>query len=486
MKYASNRELAKNDVASIGYMRTIFCNLARVFTVLAFAGSLVVGNQQAQFPQDEIIEKVACTANPEQSYALFLPPGYTPEKKWPILYAFDPVGRGSVPVKLFQDAAKEFGFILVGSNNSRNGIELNAIVETLWSDTHQRFAIDERRVYTTGFSGGARVASAIALNSLGTVAGVIAASGGPRPNFNPSPAKQFTFFGTAGTEDFNFPEMQQLKRRMDEVGVTNRLVIFEGGHEWPPAEICGEAISWMEVQAMKSGTRAQDDQLIDRLLAAKSKTARDYEISKQSYDAYLEYEALVTEFKGLRDVNEFAADVDRLRNSKEVRTAIKSEKAEEADQASLSEKLQTLMARLQDASTYAETMAELKYDLSDLTKKSEGSKSISERRVARRVLQSLLVQLYEEAFALKLKKNYASIPAKFELAALIKPKDPRVFYELAAAYARVGSKGRATTALSQAIERGFSDLARIEQNEDFATLRDDADFKKVLASLKKT
>ena len=274
MKYASNRKLGKNGLTSMRDTQTIFWNLASVVTVLAFAGSLVFGKQQVQIPQGEIIEKVTCIANPEQSYALFLPPGYTPEKKWPILYAFDPLARGAVPVKLFQDAAKEFGFILVGSNNSRNGIDLNAIVEALWSDTHQRFAIDERRVYTTGFSGGARVASAIALSYRGAVAGVIAASGGPRPNFNPLPTKQFAFFGTAGTEDFNFPEMQQLKRRMDEVGVTNRLVVFEGGHEWPPAEICGEAISWMEVQAMKSGTRAKDNELIDRLLAAKSRTAR--------------------------------------------------------------------------------------------------------------------------------------------------------------------------------------------------------------------
>jgi len=467
-------------------MRTIFRTLATVVTVLAFGCLLVAANQQAQFPQGEIIEKVTAISNAEQSYALFLPPGYTPEKKWPILYAFDPLGRGSVPVQLFQDAAKEFGFILVGSNNSRNGIELNAIVETLWSDTHQRFAIDERRVYTSGFSGGARVASAVALNSRGTVAGVIAASGGPRPNFNTLAVNQFTFFGTAGTEDFNFPEMQQLKRKMDEAGVTNRLAIFAGGHEWPPAEICGEAISWMEVQAMKSGTRAKDDELIDKLLIAKSRTARDFEISKQPYEAYLEYESLVAEFKGLRDVNTFAAEAERLRQSKEVRAAIKSEKAEEEDQARLSEKLQTLIAKLQDESTYTETIAELKYDLSDLTKKSEGSKSIADRRVARRVSQSLLVQIYEEAFALKQKKNYALIPAKFELAALIRPKDPRVFYELAAAYARIGSKGRATTALGQAIERGFSDLARIEQNEDFATLRNDADFKRLVASLKKS
>jgi pimeloyl-ACP methyl ester carboxylesterase len=463
----------------------IFSNLTRVVLVLAFACSLVAGNHQAQLPQAEIIEKVTCLTNPEQSYALFLPSAYTAEKKWPILYAFDPLGRGLVPVKLFQDAAKEFGFIIVGSNNSRNGIELKDIIQNLWSDTHQRFAIDERRVYTTGFSGGARVASAVALSYPGAVAGVIAASGGPPPNFNPTLANQISFFGTAGSEDFNFPEMQRLKRRMDEVGVTNRLVIFEGSHEWPPSKICGEAISWMEVQAMKSGARAKDNELIDRRLASKTKTAVGYETARRMYEAYLEYQALITEFKGLREVTELAASAERLRSSKEVRSAIKSERAEEEDQANLSDKLHTLIAKLQDESTYMEALAELKYNLSLLTKKSEGSK-ISEQRVARRVLQSLLVQIYEEAFALKQKKNYASIPAKFELAALIKPKDPRVFYELAAAYARVGNKSRATTALAQAIERGFSDLARIEQNEDFAILRNEADYKKLIAALKKT
>jgi len=467
-------------------MSTVFYKLAGVVLALFLGWSLVVGNQQAQFPTAQVVEKVTCKADPEQSYALFLPPGYTPEKKWPILYAFDPGGRGSVPVKLFQDAARKFGFIVVGSNNSRNGIDVGPIVKTLWSDTHQRLSIDERRVYTTGFSGGARVASAIALGYRGAVAGVIAASAGLPPNFDPVLGNQLVFFGTAGTEDFNFPEMQRNKRRLDEVGVTNRLAIFAGSHDWPPADICGEAISWMEVQAMKLGRRAKDNDLIDERLNAKRKTAGDYETSKKAYEAYLEYEELVTEFKGLRDVNEFAAAAERLGTSKEVKAAIKSERAEEDDQASSLEKLRTRIARLQDVDAYPETMAELKGDFADLTKKSEGGKSVAERRVAHRVLQSLRVQFYEETFALRQRKDFAAIPAKLELVAVISPKDPGVFYNLAVAYARVGNKSKATTALSMAIERGFSDLARIEQNDDFAILRNEAEYKKIVASLKKS
>jgi dienelactone hydrolase len=466
-------------------MRRAFYNLTGLVLVVAFGCTAVAAKPTAQFPQGEVVEKVTCKSDPEQSYALFLPPGYTPEKKWPVLYAFDPLARGAVPVKLFQAAAARFGFILVGSNNSRNGIDVNAIVRTLWNDTYERLSIDERRVYATGFSGGARVASGMALGYRGAIAGVIAASGGLPSRTKPPAADQFVFFGTAGTEDFNFPEMQQLKRKLDEMGATNRLAIFAGGHEWPPAEICSEAVGWLEVQAMKSGTGAKDDRLIDERLSLKTKAAHDYESAQSLYDAYLEYEALIVEFKGLRDTSEFAAAAERLKNSKEVRAEIRSERAEEDSQASLTAKLQNLIAQLQNTETYPEAVAELKSNLSDLVKKSDG-KDPAARRVARRVSQSLTVQIYEEAFALKQRKNFSSIPAKFELLVLMHPKDPRGFYELAVAYARVGSKGKATTALGRAIERGFSDVARIEQNEDFAILRDEAEYKKLVASLKKS
>src|SRR5260370_17753769 len=72
------------------------------------------------FPVGEIIDSVACASDPEQSYALYLPSNYTPAKTWPIIYAFDPLAYGKTPVKLYKDAAEKYGFIVTGSNNSRN------------------------------------------------------------------------------------------------------------------------------------------------------------------------------------------------------------------------------------------------------------------------------------------------------------------------------------------------------------------------------
>ena len=109
--------------------------------------------QASGVPKGQIVEKVICLNDPNQSYALYLPSNYSPDRKWPILYAFDPRARGKLPLERFKEAAEQYNWIVVGSNNSRNGpLQLavdawNAIVK----DTHERFAIDDNRVYATGF-----------------------------------------------------------------------------------------------------------------------------------------------------------------------------------------------------------------------------------------------------------------------------------------------------------------------------------------------
>ena len=75
----------------------------------------------ADLPAGEIIDRVTCAADPSQSYALFVPADYTPSRTWPVIFAFDPGGRGRTPVERYQAAAERYGYIVVGSNNSRNG-----------------------------------------------------------------------------------------------------------------------------------------------------------------------------------------------------------------------------------------------------------------------------------------------------------------------------------------------------------------------------
>jgi pimeloyl-ACP methyl ester carboxylesterase len=194
---------------------------------------------------------VKCAADQSQTYALYLPSHYSPDRPWNLILAFDPRGQGRQGVEHLQAAAEKYGYIVAGSNNSRNGppqISLTA-VQAMWSDVVKRFSINPKRIYTAGLSGGARIAMKVALDS-NEIAGVIASSAGFPPGHRRSDLR-FVLFGTAGTEDFNYLEMRQLDR---ELSSPHRVVIFEGGHTWLPSSLAVQAVEWLEFQASHPGT----------------------------------------------------------------------------------------------------------------------------------------------------------------------------------------------------------------------------------------
>ena len=196
---------------------------------------------------------VQCADDPAQSYALYLPSTYSPERTWSLLLAFHPAARGRLMVEKFQAAAEQYGYIVAASNNSRNGpyAVSSAAAQAMSADVGRRFSIDPQRVYLAGMSGGARVAMGIAL-AKNNIAGVIASSAG-YPDSQPRDSVPFAVFSTAGTEDFNYLEMRLLDRKLSS---PHFLAVFEGGHTLPPDDVAFDALEWMELQAMQSGRRA--------------------------------------------------------------------------------------------------------------------------------------------------------------------------------------------------------------------------------------
>src|SRR5262245_21782847 len=172
--------------------------------LMAMVGAGLVTRAQTLPPTPQpgtVHASVTVVADPSNSYALYLPSAYSPVKRWPLLLVFDPFARGEVSVKLFHEAAEKYGFIVVGSNNSRNFQDPSAAIRLLWADLKDRYAIDPRRIYTAGLSGGARVASSVALACKGCIAAVIA-NGAGLPNGVATPGADATdWFLVAGTTD---------------------------------------------------------------------------------------------------------------------------------------------------------------------------------------------------------------------------------------------------------------------------------------------
>ena len=99
----------------------------------------------------------------------------------------------------------------------------------------------------------------------------------------------FVYFGAAGVDDFNYPELKSLEEPLTKAGISHRIQTFDGRHEWPPVSVATAAVEWMELQAMKVGKRPRDDGFISATWQERLSDAKTLEDSKKYYEAYQLY-----------------------------------------------------------------------------------------------------------------------------------------------------------------------------------------------------
>jgi predicted esterase len=458
---------------------------------------------QSELPTGRVIESVACIHDSAQTYALYLPSNYNDARHWPILYALDPGARGKVPVERYREAAERFGWIVAGSNNSRNG-NLQASLDA-WNamigDTTGRFAIDERRAYAAGLSGGARVAILFAVQCNNCLAGVIVSGAGFPGGTEASASMHFSVFSTIGIDDFNFAEVKSLEEKLSRANITHQTEVFDGRHEWPPSPVAVSAVGWMELVAMKTGRRDRDLSLIDNWSAARLKQAREFADAGRLYEAYQVYLELSLSLKGLRDVTEFDNQVNQLRNSREVRDEIRDEQQQIQRQRELEQQIGSLAAasgrtrppdpdqralesaRANDEGFDANTR--LHTILTKLNREAKAEPDSAIRRVARRVLDGQYIGLVERGQPiLQSGKNYEEAVRIFTLASEVAPERAGAFYYLAWACNGRGDKKKSLRALQTAVDKGFSDAAALANNKAFDSIRDDPQYQRIISTMK--
>src|SRR4029453_9386649 len=219
---------------------------------------LLAGFSPQQPTGGVLVEHVSCPNDPTQTYTLYLPSTYQADRKWPLLLVFDPGARAARAAEVFREAAERFGWIVAASENSRNGPwepTLRAI-NAMWPALLGGYAVDERRVYSAGHSGGATVAWLLA-HQTGQIAGGIV-SGQPDPQSEQRKAKPFAWFGIAGHTDFNLMEVKKIDEQLARTASPHRMEFFDGGHQWPPPDLIARAFGWMEIVAMKDVRRSRD------------------------------------------------------------------------------------------------------------------------------------------------------------------------------------------------------------------------------------
>jgi dienelactone hydrolase len=433
-----------------------------------------------------VLPKVVSGAQPEQSYALYLPSYYTRVKRWPIVYAFDPGARGSMPVELMKDAAERYGYIVVGSNNSHNGAwkpEADA-AQAMFQDTHARLAIDNNRVYFAGFSGGARLASTLA-QKCNCAAGVLLNGAGFSPSGPPTPGATFSVFAAVGTFDFNYGEVLDLDATLSSLHYAHSLRRFDGSHQWAPASVMDEALAWFRLISMKDGHEERDADFVNAQAAEVEKRAKTLEVSGDPFGAWKEYRQAADTFDGLGEGPAFRERAVALEKEKAVRDGAKREQQDIEEQSRLSADISSGFAALrQETSNRADIRTQVELQISELRNRAEHEKNPQKLRVAKRALAGILVEAMETGQERLEAKDFSHARAYFELAAVADPDSPRALSQVAAACALDGDRKGALDALRRTKEKSKDPAAFstwLADEPAFAKLRDTPEFRALLA-----
>jgi len=264
----------------------------------------LANGQTDSFPTGQIIDTIHSLSNPKHSYSLYLPSYYSKMKKYPVVFVYDAGARGRLGVAKFQNAAEKLGYVIIGSHNFRNGAfdsQLEAI-NYLFEDVPKRVAVDPNRFYTSGLSGGARMATTTAVLSK-AIKGVIACAAGQMLDYPIEQNAHFDFVSVAGNSDMNYLELYLLHEKLQSFGdVSHKRIEFEGRHKWPFSDQLLNALRWLDFLSMKRNLKDKNESLIQELIEEEMKMARNAKEKKQLDVAYQIYNDLVRHFDGWGDI----------------------------------------------------------------------------------------------------------------------------------------------------------------------------------------
>ncbi len=210
-----------------------------------------LANQSPAQPPAHLLDDYDST---KQSYELFVPERYSPDKSWPVVLFVSPGNRGTGFQQWQQVCRREqiiFASPHAAGNNTPMPRRIRIVMDVL-DDLRRRYNVDPDRTYVGGFSGGGRVACSIAFALPEYFGGVLPVCAGGELREESSLRRRvvdrLSVAQLTGESDFNRGECERLHQtELSGVGVRCRTWIAPKlGHAIPNADVFAEAFDWLE------------------------------------------------------------------------------------------------------------------------------------------------------------------------------------------------------------------------------------------------
>lgn len=195
----------------------------------------------------------------QQSYELFVPKNYTDRKTWPVMLFISPSDR-AMGWRSLKSLCMQQGIIFAGPHGAGNRCAIRKrvrIVLDVLDELRRDYNIDPDRCYIGGFSGGGRVACAIAFALPELFGGVVpvCAAGDLRSEtwLRHRVIDRVSVAHVTGENDFNRGEVERYRGPwLKDVGVRSKVWTFPRmGHSVPTGAKWSPIWKWLEAGATK-------------------------------------------------------------------------------------------------------------------------------------------------------------------------------------------------------------------------------------------
>ncbi len=406
-----------------------------------------------------VVDSLKVNDSISETFSLFLPKSYSNDTIWPVVFVFEPQGRGKAAAQLFSHGAEEQGYIIIASNNivAKDSLLKNLeVANRMMITAFNFFPLDQNRIYTAGYAEGAEVASAIPA-VVSNVQGVMAAGGSW---LNPDLLKKenrFSFIGISGYNDFRIYNLEQAVEFFRRNNYSASLYTFNGFHEWPGSQLISRALGSFTLQAMEMGLKPENSELVETLYQVELEEAERLRRTMQFYKSYEMLEFMEDKYAPYNKKDELKnLQKDLRRNSlyrqqkREYNNALVLENLKKEEYSYYFEE-DVALANFENIPWWSQQLVELK--------KYQDGKNMAEAEMAYR-LQGFLASFANNYYA-SLSQSGASIdPLIFTavLQTIFDKQNPEGYKNIISLSARDGDYEMAMLYLEDLLKTGYKDI----------------------------
>jgi tetratricopeptide (TPR) repeat protein len=408
-----------------------------------------------------------CKKDSSQTYTVLLPANYKSETRWPVIFAFDPHGDGHLPLQKMREPASQLGYILIGSENFRNGVtNIQGIAAAMFEDAMSRFSIDDKRVYLAGFSGGARAAGSIALSGKG-IRGIILSGAGQSGFRADMKSSGLVVYGIAGLGDFNMSEIQNMDKELTSFGIVHSISFFNGKHEWPAVEELKQALLWLNFQAMHENLCPINKGELNWFAKYSDSMATGYINSGKVVMAANLYQKAISALKDLYPVKDLEKKLNSLISTSGYQAAARNEEMLSKLEERLKSEYSNAMLS-QNENLLSKDEKWWANELKVLNDRCNSEKDPLKLGMYNRLKGFLGILSYSYTSRMVQAGNVKEGERLIAIYSLIEPENPDWMYYKALLFDKQGNSQKAIEELKLSISKGLGDRARIAR--DFSSI----------------